>query len=47
MGDSLGIRLLKALFSLLWRLFLNVLYLFGRIIEVSITALNNLLKNYI
>jgi hypothetical protein len=47
MEDSLLVRLLKAVFRLLWKLFLNSLYLLGRLIEVSVTALNNLLKNYI
>ena len=47
MGDSLLIRFLKAIFRLLWKLFLNALYLLGRLLEVCVTAINNLLKNYI
>lgn len=47
MEDSLIIRLLKAVFKLLWKLFLNALYLLGRLVELGFAILNNVLKNYI
>jgi len=47
MEVNLFIRFLKSVFELLWKLFLNLMYLIGKILEVCITALNTLLKNYI
>lgn len=47
MGDSLFARLLKAIFRLLWKLFLNTIYIIGKFIELILIQFNNLIKSYI
>jgi len=47
MGDSLIGRFLKAVFILLWKLFLNALYITGKLLESILIQFNNLIKQYL
>jgi len=47
MNDNLFIRFIKAMFRLLWKLFLNAVYIIGKLLESILVQLNNLIQQYL
>ncbi len=47
MGDSLLVRFLKGIFKLIWKILINALYILGKLAELILIQLNNLLKQYL